>query len=191
MALDDCFRRLRLSLERLRESLDGLRMGVAEDRPLHDDAVLVDMLDDTVEDLRGYAQGALTAAMDAQHALDSDEDMRRIRRALAECQTGFGRLAHGYAAGLVSYERVAALRRIARERGGEWREWSRSVRQGIESCREPLYEVEEALFHCWQELAEHAGAVVSVQATNIGQQISVPDGVAVPTERPTERRPVA
>ena len=45
----------------------------------------------------------------------------------------------------------------------------------LESCQQDLYVTNEALFRCWLEIAERVGMTsVSVQATNIGQQITAP-----------------
>jgi hypothetical protein len=65
---------------------------------------------------------------------------------------------------------------MGRERGREWREWSQEVKTGIERCDPPVRTAARATLECWSELADRlARNSVSVQATNIGQQISVRD----------------
>jgi hypothetical protein len=86
---------------------------------------------------------------------------------------------------LLSYERLAELATFGSERGGEWRGWADSVKEALARSWRPAFEVNQALFLCWQEIAERAGVnAVSVHATNIGQMIegvenkeTVPAGV--------------
>jgi len=67
------------------------------------------------------------------------------------------------------------LTSLGRDRGGEWLIWTRNVKTALEACREPLYEVNQAIFACWLELTDRlAAATISVQATSIGQQITLP-----------------
>ena len=52
-------------------------------------------------------------------------------------------------------------------------DWAGSVKHGLEQCRQPIDAVGKALAACWQEIAERIGTTsISVQATNIGQQIT-------------------
>jgi hypothetical protein len=66
------------------------------------------------------------------------------------------------------YERIADLARVGRTRGGEWRAWATSVKQALDGCRQPLFDVQQAQFECWQEVAERsARQSISIQATGI------------------------
>ena len=98
-------------------------------------------------------------------------DFDLARQELARCQESYHRLVRRFSCELVSYERMAELKALAREYGGEWRSWAMGVRDVIGQCRAPMDDVMEALFLCWQELAERGGGVsVSVQTTKIGRQ---------------------
>jgi hypothetical protein len=67
------------------------------------------------------------------------------------------------------------LARLGSERRRGWLPWANSVKQGIEDCRQPQEAVSLALAACWQELAERLGTIsISMQATNVGQQITLP-----------------
>jgi hypothetical protein len=79
---------------------------------------------------------------------------------------------------LLAFEKIAELRSFGRERGGPWLPWTSSVHDGLERCRTPLLDLHRALLEAWQELAERSSAGVSVQTTNIGQQLKVPVEVA-------------
>ena len=52
---------------------------------------------------------------------------------------------------------------------------SDAVRDAAERCAEPLCDTVAALGACWRDVADRS-ASVSVHATNVGQQITVPAG---------------
>ncbi len=175
MALEIVFHDASLSLQALREALTGLRTTVVEDKPLQGDVVLVDLFGDAADDLLGLLDEALAAAIEGQQAVIHPADLERARRALTTCQKRFNQIAHRFSSDLLRYERIAELKRFGRRRGGEWRAWASSVKAALDWCQQPLFDVNQALFNCWQELAERAGMhVVTVQATNIGQQLTSP-----------------
>ena len=65
---------------------------------------------------------------------------------------------------------MADLASVARERGRDWASWVKVVKQGLGQGQALVEEGREALFLCWQDLAERLGtASVSVQNTSIGQ----------------------
>jgi hypothetical protein len=158
MTLDRALQELYARLRTLDEHFANLHTTVVEDRPQEDDVVLVDMFADTADELRGWLAEALDAAIEAEQATRSALDVDAVRRALATCQTNVDRLAERFAADLVAYERIAALVRVGRDRGGEWRAWANSTRQAIEECQKPLSSVQSATSQSWQELVERACA---------------------------------
>jgi hypothetical protein len=111
----------------------------------------------------------MQSAADARRAVSEQVDLNRARRSLAGCQERFRRVEEVFSSALFSYERLQDLARFGRERRGEWPSWAATVKLGIERCRKPADGSRAAIGECWQELAEHAGASISVQATNIGQ----------------------
>jgi hypothetical protein len=170
------FHELSLQLRKLRDTFLGVRLTVVEDRPPRDEVALVDRFGDAVEDIVGWLEEAVAAAVEAEQAVGNPLDIYRARTALTACQERFNRLAQQFASDLVSFERIDDLTRFGRRRGGEWRRWANTVRESLEQCRPPLHEVSEALFVCWQELADRLGmSSVAVQNTVIGQRISAPD----------------
>lgn len=176
MPLEKAFYELSVQLRRLRDTFLGVRLTVVEDKPLRDEVVLVDRFGDAVEDVLGWVEEALTATAEAEQAVGNAPDMHRARRALTTCQERFNRLAQQFSSELISYEPIDELTRFGRRRGGEWRRWANTVRESLDQCRQSIQDVNQALFLCWQELAEHLGtASVSVQNTTIGQQISAPE----------------
>jgi hypothetical protein len=177
MTLAAAFTDLYEHLETLREFLIGLRTTVVEDKPLRGDFVLVDRFGNAADDLRGLLEEALAAAHEGWQAIEEQTDLERARRALTTCQERFNRLTYQFSFDLFSYERLAALNRFGREQGGEWRAWAGVVGNTLHRCQQHVYDVNQALFRCYQEMVESAGTTsVSVRATNIGQQIAVPEG---------------
>jgi hypothetical protein len=170
MAVEVTFQDLCMCLRHVQEHLTSVYTTITEDRPLDRDSVLVDVFGDRVTDLLGLLEETLAAADDAHAAVADGIDLQRVRRALGVCQDRFNNLAHHYATDLVAYTPLAQLMRFGREHDRECRAWATSVKQGLESCRQPIYEAHQALVRCWQEIAERAGmAALSAQATAVGR----------------------
>lgn len=177
MSLRNEFRGLYAHLRKLHDALTGLRVTVVEDRPLSGDpVVLLDAFGDAAEDMIGWVEEGLAAARPAAESSGGHAfDVGGALQALISCQDLFNKVSGRLAFDLISYERVGELMRLGRERRGEWRAWAGSVKEGLDGCQQQLYDTNQALFRCWQEIAERVGMTsVSVQATNIGQQVSVP-----------------
>ncbi|HXU38444.1 MAG TPA: hypothetical protein VN937_18960 [Blastocatellia bacterium] len=162
--------RLRLWLDELEE----LHRTVIE-KPLEGDVVLVDLFSDAADDLLGWVTEASSAAREANESSAYPVNLERARQALRTCHESVIAALERLSSELLSYDRIEELTSLGRERGGSWLAWSKNVKTAAESCRAPAFEVNRAMFGCWQELGERAGtANVSVQATNVGQQITVP-----------------
>ena len=175
MSLETTFAELCGCLRQLRDALAGLRLTVAEDKPLREDVALVDHRTDTIEDVLGHAEEALEAASRGQRAAQPPTKVDVAREGLSRCHVAFSAAAHKFRADLVSYERVAELVGLGRHRGGEWQAWAVTVREALRRCEQPLYDVNQSLINCWQEVVERAaGTSVSVRTTTIGQKILIP-----------------
>jgi hypothetical protein len=145
-------------LRQLRDALAEVYVGVVEDRPQPGDAVLVDVFGNTAEDLIGWLDEALAAAAAAREAVAPPVRLDDAHRALGACHERFHEVAHRYGAELVSFRRISDLRRLGRNRRGEWLVWTGSIQESLERCRAPLHDASLALVRCWQEFAEHAGS---------------------------------
>lgn len=174
MALEASFKELSVVLAALNEAFGEFRVAV-HDKPLRGDSVLVDLFGDAADDLLGWATEAAGAALAGQHAAAYPADIERARWSLVTGQKSFNLIADKLWSDLLSYERIHEISTFGRERRGEWLVWSSSVKSALDTCREPLHNVNQALFLCWQEITEHMGTTsVSVKTTNVGQQITVP-----------------
>jgi len=90
------------------------------------------------------------------------------------CQRSFSALVRTLSTDLLAYAPMGELIGVSQERDTEWQVWTDGVINAIDRCQQPVYDVEQALLQCWQELLERVGmTAVSVTATNIGQQIQV------------------
>lgn len=176
MALETTFRALSVSLHKLHDALNALQV-TSGDTP-KDESALADGLENAVLDMMGTLHEARKAALQARKAVADPVDLNRARRALGLCQERFHRVEQLFASELVSYEKLKELARLGNERR-LWMPWASTVKVGIEQCREPLELASRALAACWGELAERLGTVnITMQATNVGQQITVPKGAA-------------
>ena len=102
-------------------------------------------------------------------ALGPPLDLEEVRHRLSACQKCHTAAAQRFAAEIHCYDRIADLKRLGRERRGEWKSWAAELVRCVECCRAPLETTGQALLGCWQELAERAGAAgVSVRASNVG-----------------------
>ncbi|NWF78637.1 MAG: hypothetical protein HXY37_01145 [Chloroflexi bacterium] len=162
MSTEAAFATLEQRLHALLEALTGLHTTVVVDRPLQgqpapqDTPALVDIIGAGAENLIGWTMEALVAVQESHPAARRD-DIGALRDVLSACHERIMQVNQGLLTELMSYERVADLARVGRTRGGEWRVWALSVKQTLERCREPLFDLQEAQFECWRELAEHAG----------------------------------
>jgi len=163
------------SARALRYELLLLRATVVRDRPLEDDSVLVDLYADGTDDLLEQAGKMLSAAEAGLEAARQQAGSERAPRALIRCQEAFNDLALKFSFNLYAHDRLSDLESLGREQGAGWRRWTDEVHAALEHCQRAIYDVNEALFVCWQEHIEQRGALsVSVQATGIGPQIKAP-----------------
>ena len=171
MALEATFRRLSLALHKFHDAVAALQATVG-DTPPNDETALADAMENRVFDMMGTLHEIRQAALRAQKNVGHSPDMGSARHALTLCQERFHRVERQFASDLVSYKSLNDLARLGRERR-LWTPWTSAVRKGIEQCRRPLEQTSKALSACWQELAEHLGAVnISMKTTNVGQQIT-------------------
>jgi hypothetical protein len=175
MGLEAAVCNLNAELYSLQEALVALRTTSREDKPLEDDAVLVDVYADAADDLLGWLEGARQAADEAQQLLTGPGNPSGLWRALTTCQERCQRISQRFNGDLACYDRIADLTYFGSQRGGEWGAWAASVRAALDDCQQPLFDVGQALFVCWQELGERLGVnSVAVQTISIGQQLVTP-----------------
>ena len=172
---------LRKTFEELCDRLDDLFRAVdrlqkeARDKPAGDDVALAQILDRQADDLHGWLAEASGAAAAALQAVGPPVDLERARLSLLAAQEHCSARFAETVSDVLSYDRLDEVRGVPLERGDKWRDWSEDVTEALGACRERLDALTQAFFLCWQELSERVAlGGVSVQATNIGQQVMVP-----------------
>jgi hypothetical protein len=136
---------------------------------------LVDSLGELAADMWSRADQATAAAGEAALAVRPAFDRERALRALATCQEQYNAVQHSLIVELVSDQRLLELQRLGRRLGGEWKGWAGNLQPVLSQCLPALHGTSQALFCCWQEIAEHAGTNhVSVQTINVGHQTVTP-----------------
>lgn len=179
MALRVEIENLGCQLERMHEAFSDLRR-LLDDHPSEGDKVLlIDSFGDAVEDLLGWLEESLQkCALFLPSKCEGrapDFDAHLARQALVACHGLFNQQMQRFLVDLVSYDKVAQLLQFGRERGGEWQTWAKSIKMELENCQQHLFLTSQVLFGCWVELAEWIGITsISVRATTVGQQITVP-----------------
>jgi hypothetical protein len=172
VVLQKSFRKLRDVLQELQDLFEALSTTIEEDRPRRKDVVVASSLGDTVLAVRGLLEESCLAADAACTAVGAPGDLHQARRALITCQEQFHRFASDVARELASCERIADLSSVASERGRDWANWVKVVRQSLEQGQALIEDGREALFLCWQDLSERLGmTALSIRTTNIGQQL--------------------
>ena len=176
MSLEATLESLRRELSGLQEAVSALHVTVTEDRPARGAVVLVDQLDNLITDLSGTLEEADARAAEALHGLQVNGPLDKVRTAARDIHELLNRFGALYVGELATHDRIAQLLEMGRERGRGWLEWSEVVKTAVERCALPMKTAASAMLECWSELAEHlARNSVSVQATNIGQQITLRD----------------
>jgi hypothetical protein len=173
MAIEAAFQDLVGKFGALRAAMDGLYVMAIEDQPSRNGVLLVERLSDAVHAMHGWAQEGYAAATQACGAVGHPLDGYRARNALAAANQNFIRLEYRFFSGEMSYRQLVELVKFGQRRDREWQSWIDNVITVLETCRAPLQQLDLAFLSSWQELSEQLGnAGVSIQTTNIGQQVS-------------------
>ncbi len=169
MSLESTFESLRHALTGLQETVSALHVTIAEDKPVHGSSVLVDKLDNLVIELLSTLEEADVHVAEALRGRKLAQ-LEQARRALCEAHSLINRFTAQYMGEVSTYDQIARLLAMGRERGREWREWSLEVKTAIERCTRPAKATADALLECWGDLVQRSA---SLHATHIGQQITL------------------
>jgi len=188
MALEAVFQDLCQQCQKLHEAMSALRLTIVEDKPLTGDIMLIEQFSNSVDDILGWLEEVYSAAAEGRQAVRSPLDLERARHALLSGHERCNHLMQKFFLELLCHDRIAELLNVGRERRGEWQAWAQSVKGAIEGCQSSFYDVQSALFKCWQELAERFDmSPVSAQTTSMRQTVAVPGSTGLPG-RSTSRR---
>ena len=180
---------LKRSFQNLAEKLEGLRLtteellqwavtqgkpvAVIQGKPVEEDHALVGRYYEAAIGLTSLTEEAIAAAEEGEQAVAERIDLARARCVLITCQDEVNQLTQSFFSKMVSFEALDDLQSLAREQS-KWEQWVLGVKDALKHCREPIVEVNQALFELWQEITEHASAPsVSVQAISTGNQLKL------------------
>jgi hypothetical protein len=194
MSIETAFEHLQRRLGELKEEFGELRVNAEEFFPVgrtgrrknghstQEAPPPVTTLADQAADLEGEIEEALQAARKAAKAVRQPRNLVEAQLATVSVHRALNKTLRQFLDGVAAYGPLNQLHQMGRELGNGWPKWTELIATLISTCREHLLETAQALGECWQELAEKLAAnSVSLQTTNIGQQISarepVPSGV--------------
>jgi hypothetical protein len=192
VAIETAFEALQRALEDLKGELEELRVNAAdfypEPRGRHrknggkfEEAPPppVVSLADQATDLEGHLEEGVQASRKAGQAVRHPRNLAEAQLALNVVQRSLNRVLRQLLMEVASYDRLQTLFQMGRQRGQGWPAWVAVIKSVIDDCQQRIVGAFEALAECWQELAEKlAAGSISVQATNIGQQITAHERMA-------------
>ncbi len=181
MTLEAVFKDLSKKWQTLHDQLvDDLLWSVTETKP-DEDHTLANYYMDGTTDLISEVKRALG---ETKKVAEGQPNLAQASQVLMCCQECYHYLTKRLLAEFLSYQRIKKLMRFGKERGNGWRDWAAQMRNALDRCRQPLEDVNQSLFHCWQEVADRVGMTsVSVQASSVGQHIALQDRETEPTAK--------
>jgi predicted NBD/HSP70 family sugar kinase len=170
----------------LRATLEALRTGLeqaartAQDlgdqaEPVKRVTALADSFEEGAEDVRGWLDEGVEAIDATLGSAQSSAHPERLLECLARVHervlTAGERLG-----GLLPYERAEQVVRFGEDPDERWRGvWAQQLYESLVGCRGELDAVHRRLLKCWSEFADrNATGLLSIHATNIGQQVTLP-----------------
>ena len=149
MSVDQVFSQLSTQVFELLEQLANLRKTVTEDGPARDEAVLVDVFRDLLDDLHDQLNPAFQAFSIGQLAAQSG-DIQTVRRALSQGHTEWLIFSNGFHTRLLTYERSDDLVRFGRTNKANWERWTHIIQSGLNQCQAKILQIESSLLTAWR-----------------------------------------
>jgi hypothetical protein len=187
MSLELAFELLSKRLESLCDEVEELRFNAADFFPpthpsgkmngdvhKHRPPSPVETLGENAEAVKGDLHEALAAFGKALGATRPPRDLQQAQAGLIDVSRYLNDAVDRFRKDIIQPKTLQLLSQMASELSGEWPEWLRQIKSVIYTIRDKFLEVWRALCQCWEELADKmSGGAVSVQNTNIGQQITL------------------
>jgi len=144
------FGELEISVLNLRDAVMGVALAADGAPERH---TMSDLVSDASVELQSQANAmvsAVGAVRNSDTALDSRE---AVLHAVADCQEQYIAMTGVLQDDLMHYERIAELATLGRKKGAGWGRWTHEVLETLDGCRQPLYDVQKALFYCWKTVS--------------------------------------
>ena len=143
---------LQQAVVRIERQLSALTR-TTEFHPDTGETVVVDLVRDACEDLRGWLADV---AEPTQHVVAAAEhrDLAGVTERLPEVCCGSNRLVERFITGLAGVESITRLRELALDRPGQWAAWSGQVQEDVAQAWPHVWALRSQLDLCWQEVVE-------------------------------------
>lgn len=148
-------------LTNLEQALDHLSWAIVQGQPPldADDGSPAGHFDDLVLEMRGWVVEAKDSIRDDRWCIEGQISLPHLRRTLVTCQEYCLKITDLFHERLASPQCASNLRQLVRDRGPEWQQWALGVRDALEHCRVPIFEMNQALIQCCQEASEQADSL--------------------------------
>jgi hypothetical protein len=173
MTLGASLAELDKAIREVDRALGNVHWAAVEAQPSQETGhALVHHLDAATTDLQDMATTARYAVTASHRTVAAQQDLRSARQSLIVCQRQYIEMMRRFYSDLVAFDQIDDLYALESEREGEWAQWVVGVKDALKHCSQPLQDLGEALFACWQELTEqnNGSSSVWVQAFGIGPQ---------------------
>lgn len=169
MTVDQVFSQLCAQVSELLEQLSDLQTTVTSYGPAQDEAALVDVFRDLIEDL--YEQlNPVSQAFSIGEQTAQSGDIQTVRRALYQGHLEWLKFSNSFHTRLYTYERNDDLVRFGRTNKAKWKRWTRIIQNGLNQCQTKILQIESNLLAAWRACSESpTGSPVTIQAISIGQ----------------------
>lgn len=169
MTVDQVFSQLCVQVSELLEQLSDLQTTVTSYGPAQDEAVLVDVFRDLLEDLYEQLNPASQAFSIGEQAAHSG-DIQTVKRALYQGHMEWLKFLNSFHTRLYTYERSDDLVRFGRTNKAKWKRWTRIIQNGLNQCQTKILQIESSLLAAWRACCESSsGNPLTIQAISIGQ----------------------
>lgn len=182
MALEKAFQDLCDRLCELEENLEHFGHAVNESKPAGKDHHLAGRLWEAVAEMQGLCGKGRAAAEEARKAVDLPVRLEVAWRKLRDCQQSMNDLSRQFPSLPGSDKDADQLIRVTdlmtlRCEHPLWAGWVDTQFDHLRDVCNSAREANESVLPCWVGIAERRVVAnsASVQATNIGQQITVPE----------------
>jgi hypothetical protein len=151
MVYDAPFGELEASVLNLHDAVMGIVLAADGAPERHS---MSDLVADASVEMQSQSQAMVSAVGSVRCTPEALDRHDAVRQAVVICHEQYIAMTGVLQEDLLRYERVAELAALRRKRGGEWVRWTHEVVETLNCCRQPLYEVQKALLHCWTMVSD-------------------------------------
>ncbi len=138
------------SLMQLERTFDHLYWASAECQPpLEAQHVLVSYYETAATDLLGAIRPLRETMTEQQN---KEFDCAAAQQLALRAQTVSNQIHNHFYQELLAFEQINGLNELGQQQPELWASWTCGVLDALSECHQPLYELNQLLFECWEEL---------------------------------------